>query len=52
MCRLTVPLCCATQAFFDCLKADNSVPVVWYRGIRSKMERIIFTRQVRQIPDP
>ena len=38
------------QGFFDCLKGDNCAAAIWYRGIRSKIERVVFTRQARFSP--
>ena len=34
------------QAFFDCLKGDKSPQAYWYKGIKNKMMRIIFQRQM------
>ena len=34
------------QAFFDCLKGDKSPQAYWYKGIKNKMMRVIFQRQM------
>jgi hypothetical protein len=33
-----------SQAFFECLRADNSPQLKWYNGMKQKMVRLVFER--------
>ena len=43
---LTVRPRCLLQVFFECLKSENTAYSEWYRGIKSKMTRIIIQRSM------
>jgi hypothetical protein len=42
--RSASPRC--AQDFFRCLDKDNSDEALWLRGIKAKMNRLIFTRRL------
>ena len=36
------------QDFFKCLAQDNSDEALWLKGIKAKMNRLIFTRRLHE----
>ena len=47
--ELTGVLC--AQDFFKCLAQDNSDEALWLKGIKAKMNRLIFIRRLHE-PQP
>ena len=45
-CHCHLSACAAPQQFLKCLDGDNSDAARWYSGIKSKMNRLIFQRDL------